>query len=1637
MKLSDWWDGDQENRLTMARGLVAKLKPAVARVVQRELLRPNLVPASNPRAYRAYLKVIVTSPDGYVMHTRRWLQVLYGNEWEQELIDSIMQVQVTSEFEDMILHRLSVQYYRTNPNSLENVGPLDPDALPHDLPILIEPPPRPPSPVLDEDEDDLEALEEFLEMQDAYAPPPRRRRRVHPPPLPRRMPSRRAQAVGSRFASRPSRSFVAPRRRSTRAATTSEARARHIRGRYLSGGSRPMFAGGSQPIHLFDLEAEADGDHGGGEEAEDVPNAEDLAFIDDEVEAEGNHAQLDAQLQQQELDEEEAALALYVQSLRDNPPQEAPPPDRINAEREKHKGVFFLPDLHNNLCMYYSVHFSFLYATNRQELGKFRQKIKNLETSMTKYGQPWQNAAATRPSKAITAEVEPAVQACGHELVEATITKSSGTQVKVRVLEQPFEISSESLATLAEYYSVLANKKVAITVFVFNGPGSTHDEVNSWQSVVGDETPPDMWLGVWYDSKNQHAHPTYKPNLITSLYIHGKKQPQDYKVCNTCREPYHRANTNVHKCSILNPCNKCGKPHAGSRHTNIHEELEEGDEYEEKWCDLCFGVFYTQECFKWHIESTSGDGQTMCNTGYYCPESQTPDGGYDISQRCCNQRHQRPSKKIKEPTRYPDEHECGKPYYCDYCEDWVSATHPCFLTPKERKPVSDKYLYCDFESRQDAVYRKVDSLGTEVVQENQHVVNLVVTLSHTALEGDANVLQDSPLEPLQPGDSEQGWGAKHLSVESWLKWLLHPVFNEHRVVFHNGSGYDFQFVLQHICDSRWFKEKFELKGNPITRGNSVMTFKIKSKARDRKTKQPLVMVEFVDSFLFIESPIKKFPKIFGLDKNKLAKGDFPHYFNTLDISSKPPTSHHPPWEMYTTASMKHEDRVKLALHHHKNNSNPEWKFEPYKELERYCFMDVMVHRAGCVGFRDEMLSLTKHPVYCPDGIDPFACITKASFVKIVYETLFMPSDTLCAETPELTRIMRQAFAGGRTEAFVTYFNAAELNAAVGHGKKEDYSDDCSKPGEVELRRTGYKMGGADVCSLYPTVQKHDSYPKGQPRLVDELPDSTTLEQVLARPGHHLVCVDVEPPPEDERDIPLLWEKINGKLVFAYFPIKHKWYPDIELSKALEKGYTFPKVWSYVEWPETTTDLFGGFVDRFLKIKHEASGWPKKNMTEEEKEAHLSAILAADGIALDRVNIPKEGKNQGKRQVSKVCLNSLWGKFGERMAEDQTSTLIVTDTNQTSMEQMHEILAEGRITDMCLLSEHTAVVMYHQKTDDDPRLVSLQKQAEDNGWADPDVNEFLTTDPFGVAIPKILAPAKKYKKHVPRPQLALDHKRNTGVAVYTTAHARLRLYALLEKVGKDNLVYCDTDSIYFLVPPNTEPVLELGLGLGKLTNEVDEKSEYEWTDKHISLWYSGGPKAYLKYILDPSDPISEEMCIKWKLRQISMGPQIKDLADGEGHDDLAALAQRLVDGEPTEQDLIEIKADPKFKETILDMQGKLKLKGHNYNSLVAQESITYDKFAEVVTHRLADPERLVSVEEGGVQTYTDTALRKVSKFNIATVTEKKTLRENFVKRKLIPVADISEAGICRTEAWTSREEYCNKVYRVGKEMAALC
>jgi len=105
----------------------------------------------------------------------------------------------------------------------------------------------------------------------------------------------------------------------------------------------------------------------------------------------------------------------------------------------------------------------------------------------------------------------------------------------------------------------------------------------------------------------------------------------------------------------------------------------------------------------------------------------------------------------------------------------------------------------------------------------------------------------------------------------------------------------------------------------------------------------------------------------------------------------------------------------------------------------------------------------------------------------------------------------------------------------------------------------------------------------------------------------------------------------------------------EVRKAVEMGYRLEDVYQFWEYEvtcfdkDTNSGLFAEYVNMFLKLKQESSGYPSWVQSEENQDKYIEDYLRAEGIALDKASI---SKNAGQRTLAKLKLNSMWGKLAQ-------------------------------------------------------------------------------------------------------------------------------------------------------------------------------------------------------------------------------------------------------------------------------------------------------------------------------------------------------------------------------------------------------
>ncbi|XP_078355818.1 uncharacterized protein LOC144640593 [Oculina patagonica] len=346
---------------------------------------------------------------------------------------------------------------------------------------------------------------------------------------------------------------------------------------------------------------------------------------------------------------------------------------------------------------------------------------------------------------------------------------------------------------------------------------------------------------------------------------------------------------------------------------------------------------------------------------------------------------------------------------------------------------------------------------------------------------------------------------------------------------------------------------------------------------------------------------------------------------------------------------------------------------------------------------------------------------------------------------------RDAFCGGRTNAVKLYHRADEENWE--------------------------QLKYYDFTSLYPFVNKNSEYPVGHPEIKFQpdhsdisryfgiakctvLPPERLFHPVLPlRQNNKLTFPLCRTCVEEEMDKPMLERSHVCSHTVEQRQITGTWCTP-ELEMAVKKGYQILHIHEVWNFPERQEGLFANYVNTWLKIKEEASGWPSHVGDDPEKQRqHIEDYYAREGIRLDPTKIKK---NPGLRTLAKMMLNSMWGKFGQRSNKTQVREF----DDPKAFTEFHES-DKYDIRYVSVLTEERVEIHYKHELEDDP--------------VSPNLNIF--------------------------------------VACFTTCWARLRLYEALDLL-QDRVLYFDTDSVVFRSLPG-QPIPPLDDYLGDFKDELSE------------------------------------------------------------------------------------------------------------------------------------------------------------------------------------------------------------------------
>jgi len=110
------------------------------------------------------------------------------------------------------------------------------------------------------------------------------------------------------------------------------------------------------------------------------------------------------------------------------------------------------------------------------------------------------------------------------------------------------------------------------------------------------------------------------------------------------------------------------------------------------------------------------------------------------------------------------------------------------------------------------------------------------------------------------------------------------------------------------------------------------------------------------------------------------------------------------------------------------------------------------------------------------------------------------------------------------------------------------------------------------------------------------------------------------------------------------------WPTPGLEEVLRQGYAIQYMYEVWHFPRKSNELFTAYINTFLKIKQEESGWPDWTANDPDKQQqYMDNYKDKEGIELD---LDKIKKNPGRPSLAKMMLSSFWGKYGQQGNKNQ-------------------------------------------------------------------------------------------------------------------------------------------------------------------------------------------------------------------------------------------------------------------------------------------------------------------------------------------------------------------------------------------------
>ena len=458
---------------------------------------------------------------------------------------------------------------------------------------------------------------------------------------------------------------------------------------------------------------------------------------------------------------------------------------------------------------------------------------------------------------------------------------------------------------------------------------------------------------------------------------------------------------------------------------------------------------------------------------------------------------------------------------------------------------------------------------------------------------------------------------------------------------HNGKAYD-TLILMKMVQHEFTRQ--DHPEPPVTRGNSILQLRVGN-------------ICFLDSMMHMGGSLARLPKTYGFE-GEMRKGLIPYAwyssFEKLNGPTQflPDKSFYPP-DKQDDAFHKWHDGVRetekiLAAEHTEAGRVYAGDWNPRIELEAYLKEDVAILAEACARHRALFLK-TSAKDDGEGGIDPFCgrIVTLASACYKSFRCNFY--DETQFRLPQwLDTLIRSGVAGGNCNS---HRRRARLNMA--------------------LAKRGYYIKHVDFTSEYPYCMLVNDMPCGKPEITTfDPPRPPTPEELESFGGEFFgyITADFEPPKDCIHPI-IGKAEPHGPLLEWLGAIKDITITSMELKIALEEDYKITNIRHLVRFKRHTS-FWTPYMRHFVRMKVESEDYTK--MSEADLDELMFIYEKEFGIILRKEKL-REPENQGLRAVAKSWINTIHGRWGMRLQQDQTAFVDPEKYNTMKLQ-----MAEGRL-----------------------------------------------------------------------------------------------------------------------------------------------------------------------------------------------------------------------------------------------------------------------------------------------------------------------------------------------------------------------